>query len=65
MRDITKEITKEEFELYKDRKGDAYNNWLTEKVGLNTMRGYGLYWVALYKNGNGYWLKYTIGSSCD
>lgn len=58
---ITQEISKEEYEQYKDipsKLGDKY-------ISIEEYCGYGVYSQRIFKDGEKYIFAYDRGSSCD
>ena len=58
------EITKEEYEAYKNNTVDR-DKWLDEKIDFSRYRGYGVYPRVCYSETGQYFITYTTGDSCD
>ena len=58
---ITQEITKEEYEQFKDTPSKLGNKY----ISIEEYIGYGVYSVRVIKDKEKYYLTYDRGSSCD
>ncbi len=58
---ITQEISKEEYDQYKDTPGKLGNKY----ISIEEYCGYGVYLPRIYKDGEKYIFAYDRGSSCD
>ena len=58
---ITKEITKEEYEQFKDTPGKLGDKYIPMEVYM----GYGVYLPRIYKDNDKYIFAYDRGNSCD
>lgn len=58
---ITQEITKEEYEQYKDTPGKLGQKY----ISLEEYMGYGVYAQRIYEDNGKYIFSYERGSSCD
>lgn len=61
MVEINMEITKEQYEEYKDKPSKLGS----QLISMEEFIGYGVYTQRLVEDGGKYFLRYDRGSSCD
>ena len=61
MVEVSREITKEQYNEYKDRPRELGNELISPDIFI----GYGVYGIRLVEENEKYFLRYNRGSSCD
>ena len=64
MKNCRIEITKEEYEKYKEPV-EGRGKWFVSKIGERNYMGYGVYSERVINVEGKYWIDYYIGNSCD
>lgn len=65
MQNLTRNISKELYDIAMANKGRIPEDKEEEVFGGNIVWGYGLYGTKVRKDGDAYVVDYTIGSTCD
>lgn len=63
MREITKEITKEKYDYYESQPSVSAS--IKSEMPNDIICGYGYYGGYIYESNGKYYMRYSIGSSCD
>lgn len=63
MREITREITKEKYDYYKSQ--PSVSVAIKSEMSDDIICGYGYYGGSVYESNGKYYMRYSIGSSCD
>lgn len=63
MREITREITKEKYDYYKSQ--PSVSSAIETDMSDDIIYGYGYYGGSVYESDGKYYMKYSIGNSCE
>ena len=61
MVEINMEITKEQYDEYKDKPSKLGS----QLISMEEFMGYGVYGICIIEDGGKYFLRYDRGTSCD
>lgn len=63
MREITREITKEKYDYYESQSNVSAA--IKSEMSDDIICGYGYYGGSVYESNGKYYMRYSIGNSCD
>lgn len=63
MREITREITKEKYDYYESQ--PSVSVAIESDMSDDIIYGYGYYGGSVYESDGKYYMKYSIGNSCE
>lgn len=63
MREITREITKEKYDYYDSQPNVSVA--IKSEMSDDIIYGYGYYGGSIYESNGKYYMRYSIGCSCD
>lgn len=63
MREITREITKEKYDYYDSQPNVSVA--IKSEMSDDIIYGYGYYGGSVYESDGKYYMKYSIGNSCE
>ncbi len=63
MREITREITKEKYDYYESQ--PSVSATIKADMSDDIIYGYGYYGGSVYESDGKYYMKYSIGNSCE